>query len=124
MDITPLIPNESKVIQSYGEQGFVISGASYKGSVFVTPLDVIEIPLYKLEDIKENNVVFLSHFPEAEIVLIGTGKTITFIPSNIRQIFKKNNGFAESMDTGAACRTYNTLLADGRNVAAILFPYK
>jgi len=28
----------------------------------------------------------------------------------------------EVMDTAAACRTYNVLVADGRSVAAILFP--
>jgi uncharacterized protein len=55
-----------------------------------------------------------------EIVLLGTGRTLIF-PSNslMRPLIELNIGF-EIMDTGAACRSYNFLMGEGRHVVAAL----
>ncbi|MBT7950635.1 MAG: Xcc1710-like domain-containing protein [Gammaproteobacteria bacterium] len=55
-----------------------------------------------------------------EIVLLGTGKNLIF-PSDsvIAPITEQNIGF-EVMDTGAACRSYNFLINEGRPVVAAL----
>ena len=56
----------------------------------------------------------------AEIVLIGTGKRLRFPPTDaLRPLREARIGF-EVMDTAAACRTYNVLLGEGRQVAALL----
>ena len=56
----------------------------------------------------------------AEIVLIGTGKKLRFPPPEaLRPLREARIGF-EVMDTAAACRTYNVLLGEGRQVAALL----
>ena len=56
----------------------------------------------------------------AEIVLIGTGKKLRFPPADaLRPLREARIGF-EVMDTAAACRTYNVLLGEGRQVAALL----
>ena len=56
----------------------------------------------------------------AEIVLIGTGKRLRFPPPDaLRPLREARIGF-EVMDTAAACRTYNVLLGEGRQVAALL----
>jgi uncharacterized protein len=56
----------------------------------------------------------------AEIVLIGTGKSLRFPkPESMRALMNARIGY-EVMDTAAACRTYNVLLAEGRQVAALL----
>ena len=56
----------------------------------------------------------------AEIVLIGTGKRLRFPPMDaLRPLREARIGF-EVMDTAAACRTYNVLLGEGRQVAALL----
>ena len=56
----------------------------------------------------------------AEIVLIGTGKKLRFPPPDaLRPLRDARIGF-EVMDTAAACRTYNVLLGEGRQVAALL----
>ena len=55
-----------------------------------------------------------------EIVLLGSGQRMAFPPQAIREEFAlKGIGF-EAMDTRAACRTYNVLLAEGRDVTALL----
>ncbi|MCX8098880.1 MAG: Mth938-like domain-containing protein [Casimicrobiaceae bacterium] len=57
---------------------------------------------------------------EADIVLIGTGARQRFPdPSAIRPLIEAKIGF-EIMDTRAACRTYNLLLAERRRVGALL----
>ena len=56
----------------------------------------------------------------AEIVLIGTGKKLRFPPpAALGPLRDARIGF-EVMDTAAACRTYNVLLGEGRQVAALL----
>ena len=56
----------------------------------------------------------------AEIVLLGTGKKLRFPPPDaLKPLRDARIGF-EVMDTAAACRTYNVLLGEGRQVAALL----
>ena len=56
-----------------------------------------------------------------EVILIGTGKEPSFPnPELIAYANSKNIGL-EIMDTGAACRSYNLLIDEGRNVVACLF---
>lgn len=56
-----------------------------------------------------------------DVILLGTGTTLRFpAPALSQQVIQKGIGI-EIMDTGAACRTYNLLLAEGRKVAAALF---
>jgi uncharacterized protein len=57
---------------------------------------------------------------EAEIVLIGTGNVQRFPdPATLRPLIDAGVGF-EIMSTPAACRTYNILVAEDRQVAAAL----
>lgn len=56
-----------------------------------------------------------------ELVLIGTGEHQHFPPPSLLQILYQAQIGVECMTTAAACRTFNLLLAEGRNVAAALF---
>lgn len=57
---------------------------------------------------------------DAEIVIIGSGKTHVFPkPEALRPLIEARIGF-EVMDSRAACRTYNVLLAEGRKVGLLL----
>ena len=53
---------------------------------------------------------------QPEIVLLGTGQSLRFPPQNCLSVLQKNNLGYEVMDTGAACRTFNVLAAEGRDV--------
>lgn len=54
------------------------------------------------------------------ILLLGSGPRQVFpAPDLLAQLYAARIGF-EVMDTGAACRTYNVLVAEGREVAAAL----
>lgn len=55
-----------------------------------------------------------------EILLFGCGKKQRFIPAQQLIHFVQQGVGVESMDTAAACRTFNVLASEGRKVAAVL----
>lgn len=58
-----------------------------------------------------------------ELVLLGTGERQLFPASRVAAAFAARGIGFEVMDTGAACRTFNLLLQEGRDVAlALIFP--
>ena len=117
-DITPLLPTGRQLIQSYGGGAFRIAGIEYPHSVFVTETETME---WAIADISTMTL------PEGigpgtgiAVLLIGTGESIAPIPPEIRQSLRSAGIGVEIMDTGAACRTFNVLLAEERAVAALL----
>ena len=55
-----------------------------------------------------------------EVVLLGTGEKHQFLHQKIVQNLTENGIPLECMSTAAACRTYNILMSEGRNVVAAL----
>ena len=65
------------------------------------------------------------HFEKAwqnqpDIVLLGTGQSLRFPAMEIRQQFGLKGIGLEVMDTAAASRTYNVLVAEDRDVMAFM----
>ncbi len=55
-----------------------------------------------------------------DVVIYGSGARLRFPhPSLLRVLIERRIGF-ETMDTAAACRTYNVLVSEGRRVVAAL----
>ena len=54
------------------------------------------------------------------VLLVGCGSTMHRLESTLRHELREMGIGVETMDTGTACRTYNALLAEGRQVAADL----
>lgn len=121
MDVTPLIPAGRQIIQQYRAGGFRISGKEYAGAVIILPERTIAWPVSG--DLSLSSFDLLKSMArELDIVLLGTGSVQQFIPPALRQALKQQGLNIDSMDTGAACRTYNVLMADGRRIAAALLP--
>lgn len=57
-----------------------------------------------------------------EVVVIGWAAGQAFLPASQRRWFLERQIGLEVMELGAACRTYNVLIGDGRRVVAMLFP--
>ncbi len=123
MDITPLVPEGRQIIESYGDDGFRISGERYPGPVIVWPEGVATWAVSSISDaaMETLDAVF-SADPPIEILLIGSGATFEMAPAALRSALGARGVSIESMDTGAACRTYNVLMAEDRRVAAALIP--
>lgn len=124
MDVTPLIPMERKIIQSYSSGGFKVSGVFYSGGVLVFPDKVQNWHSpQNFEDLSENDFAYvLEDKDNIDVVLLGCGAKALFLNPFLRQAIKAKGLNIDVMDSGAACRTYNVLMAEGRRVAALLMP--
>ncbi len=76
-------------------------------------------PPRSVEDLAESHLEALFALAP-QLVLLGTGATQKFPPANIRAAFAQRRIGLEVMDVGAACRTFNLLVQEGRRVAAAL----
>jgi len=71
------------------------------------------------------NALTQAHFDEVlqlqpELVIFGSGARLRFpAPALLRELIARRIG-VESMDSAAACRTYNVLVSEGRTVVAAL----
>jgi uncharacterized protein len=117
MDITPLIPKDKLVIKSYSSCFFNISGVRRATDIIITGNIVTEWVDASLESILKRTVE-LDIRPE--IVLVGYGRDNIKPNKQVANDFARYNIAIEFMDTGSACRTYNILLAEGREVCAFL----
>lgn len=120
MDVTPLIPEGRQVVESYGGGGFRVSGESYQGSVLVLPEATQPWPVTSIEELSEASLEPLLDSGKVEILLIGCGSKARPVAADLRQRVRARGAVIDVMDTGAACRTYNVLLAEERRVAAAL----
>ena len=58
-----------------------------------------------------------------EVVIFGSGQRLRFAPPGLMRALIEQRVGVETMDTAAACRTYNVLASEGRSVvAALLLP--
>ncbi len=121
MDVTPLIAADRQVIQSYSAGGFKISGNSYQGPVIVFPDRTVTWQASSVADLKPGDFDMLDK-KDVDVVLIGCGAQGARLDKDLAQALKARGILPETMDTGAACRTYNVLMADGRRIAAALLP--
>jgi uncharacterized protein len=121
MDITPQIPQNLNVISGYGVKGFEISEKFYQNSVILTPNRIIEVKLASIAEFCSYDLtkIFAN---EPEILLIGTGQNHQILPLNLKNNIKKQyqNIAISEMSSASACRTYNILMAEDRNVATLL----
>jgi uncharacterized protein len=119
--IAPEISASAQMIQSYGPAGFRIAGIDYAGSVLVTPTSTTLVDLHTLEDITLDsfNALF-AITPPLEVLLVGTGAKHDMLEKDLRLALKAKGLPADAMNTGAAARTFNILLAEERRVAALL----
>jgi uncharacterized protein len=123
MDVTPLIPQGRQIIDGYGGGGFRVSGQRIEGSIIVFPDQVSPWSVAEVAALSAGSLDAVSAAGRAgtvELLLVGTGARMTRIDGALRQALRADGVVVEAMDTGAACRTYNVLMAEGRRVAAAL----
>lgn len=106
------------MINGYDAEGIIINQRSYTSSLIVSNHRLLEN--WPMQDISELSADFLAPILELkpEVILIGTGSSLIFPPaSSYARVIESGLGI-EFMDSVAACRTYNILLAEDRVVVA------
>ena len=108
------------LITGYDENYIEVNKQRYAQSLIVTPDQLlIDWKMPDFENLSEADFTKMVAL-NAEVVLLGTGKKHQFLHPKIYQVLTQNGIPLECMTTAAACRTYNILMSEGRNVLAAL----
>ena len=109
------------LVQGYGDGGFRVSGNRYQGSILLLPDRTEDWPVQTMADLTINSLQPLIDFePSIELLIIGCGASLAPPPLTLREVLRSKGIGVETMDTGAACRTYNVLAGEDRRVGAAL----
>lgn len=118
---TTRLASGRQFIEGYGEGRFRIAGRVHSGSVLVFPERTVPWPVREAAEITAQSLsAATAGEPRPEILVVGCGPRFEPPPEGLRQALRQAGVMLEWMGTGAACRTFNVLLADARSVAAAL----
>ncbi len=120
MKIEQTLNEGSNAFTGYGDGYVEVGGKRHAGSLVVSAKSLTEgWAGGSIEQLTEAHFRMLAEMAP-EIVLVGSGKAFAFPdPALLAPLHAAGIG-VEVMDTRAACRTYNLLLGEGRNVIAAL----
>jgi uncharacterized protein len=126
MDVTPLVREGQQIIQSYADGVFRVSGMSYDGPILVAPDKTTQWSVESdFEALTfENFRALADKSDDIDVLLLGVGGKMQFLSPDLKNKLNAEGLPVDIMDTGAACRTYNVLMAEGRRVVAALLPSK
>ncbi|MGD9832195.1 MAG: Mth938-like domain-containing protein [Piscinibacter sp.] len=113
-------PEGSNAITRHAPEGVIVAGVEHRSSVLVPwKGEVLPWAVTGFEALDESSFEPLLAL-SPELVIFGSGSRLRFPhPALLKALMARRIGF-ETMDTPAACRTYNVLLAEGRAVVAAL----
>jgi len=120
MDLTLEQPGDHLFIRSVSAQGIQVVDDFYHSSIIVSASQVIpDWPVNAVENITEQHLEKVLDL-QPELVLIGAGARQAFLSPRQMMYFYSRNIGVEVMTTDAACRTFNVLVSESRNVVAAL----
>ncbi len=112
----------TNAIARHGPDGVLVNGVQHTHSVVVPWMGAVAAwPVSCFDALEADHFKALAELAP-ELVIFGSGARLRFPPASVlRPLIERRIG-VETMDTAAACRTYNVLLSEGRTVvAALLF---
>lgn len=118
MEAAPGAPGP--VVQGFAGTGFRVDGVTYP-ALLLTPGEARVWTPPALDDLNEADFAPLLS-AEPEFVILGTGATLVRPPKPLRDAFATRGLGLEAMDSRAAARAWGVLRAEGRRIAAALYP--
>lgn len=108
-------------IDRYGDGVFHVNDREFEGSILLWRDGVHPWAATSMEGVSSDNLaMLLKQSDDLDLILFGTGEVSHMLPPAVRDTLAKLNIAYDVMNTGAAARTFNMLLVDGRRVAAAL----
>ena len=108
-------------IEDYGNGGFRFADMSHRGSILALPTGVSAIGVTNWREIDAETIdLALSQGKGLDLLIVGTGKDLMPVAAPLRARLRAAGVGCETMATGAAVRTYNMLLDEGRQIGALL----
>jgi uncharacterized protein len=121
MEFTRSAPEGRQVIQGHREGGFTIAGVRHEGSVLVLPDRTYTWPVTELAAVTIESLAPITGAAAGiDILVLGCGGGFGQLRADLREALRAHGIVIEAVDTRAACRTFNVLLAEDRRVAAAL----
>ncbi len=113
--------SSSNLVSDYGPQGISVNGKAYTRHLVVSPTLVEDG--WTNTEVKELTIDAFERVLEIQpdIILLGTGERHLFVPPVLMADLSARGCALEVMTTSAACRTYNVLVGEYRNVVAVLY---
>lgn len=107
-------------ISGYGPGWVAVNGEKISSSIVISAMGArFAWNCAQFEDLQASHFEQLAAL-DAELVLFGSGGRIRFPQAQMLQSLYARRIGIETMDTQAACRTYNFLAGEGRRVVAAL----
>lgn len=112
---------DSLSVTAYTASWIAINGERFTEHLFISSSGLIRP--WPCESFYGINAIHLDLLTtiDADIILLGCGSKQLFAPPALLGAFIEKGMGLETMDTAAACRTFNILASEGRRVAAILY---
>jgi uncharacterized protein len=111
---------DTLAVTGYGPGWIGVSGEKVMHSVVITSLgDKFDWNCVDFSELSSEHFVKLADLA-VELVIFGSGSQLRFIQPEWQSALMQRGIGMETMDTFAACRTFNILAGEGRKVAAAL----
>jgi uncharacterized protein len=108
-------------IDAYGNGGFRFADMSHRGSILALPSGIRAWPVASPGELSiESLAPVFAESDVLDLLLLGTGLDVVPVSEALRTRFREVGIGLDVMQTGAAARTYNILLAEDRKVGAAM----
>ncbi len=108
-------------IDAYGNGGFRFADMSHRGSILCLPSGIYGWTATQDQPFSGDRLLkVMEEADDIRFLLFGTGKDIRRPPAALLGRLRERGISCDPMSTGAAVRTYNIMLLEGRPVAAAL----
>ena len=107
---------DNNTIRSYTDTQITIGATVYKHSIIISKNAIITSwPISSVQELNATNLEPALKL-EPDIIIIGHQQPEAHIPMALMEYLSKQRVGIECMSIGAASRTFNVLLSEGRNV--------
>jgi uncharacterized protein len=122
VDLTLQKPGNHLFVRYATPDGIQVVDEFYSSAIILSANEIItDWPVRSVQDIERRHLEKILELAP-EVVLIGTGREQVFLPPEQLMVFYERGVGIEVMNTSAACRTFNVLVSESRNVVGALIP--
>lgn len=116
-----LDPNQATyMIDAIKPGEIIINETSYTNSLILsTSILIDDWPIGNFNELTAEHFVPILKL-QPKLVILGTGNTHQFLPAKLQAIFLEKHIGIETMNTHAACRTFNVCMSESREAVAAL----
>ncbi|GHF50954.1 Mth938-like domain-containing protein [Seohaeicola zhoushanensis] len=106
----------ARPVDGYGPGFFRIGGEVLEGAVLTGSFGTSSWGGY------DDRAALLALAGQVDVIFVGTGAEVAHLPAALRAALEEAGLGVETMNSPAACRTYNVLVSEGRRVALAALP--